>query len=546
MSFSPSSPRARHAVAGLLLLSGALAPAAAAALCPAFVAPTGYAASGPSCGPDAATGATCPVSCDSAAGFVGTATNAVCLASDQWTAPTGCTLASCPTPAPPTGYAVSCPSRIFGATCSIACNAAAGYVGAPSSPLSTCELGGWSVPFSSLTGCQLASCGAFQAPAGYAASCSSTSFGGTCTLSCDAAQGYEGAPVHTSSVCQLNEQWSIAGAALSGCALHDCGAPVAPAGTTVACAGTTWGSTCSLACDAAAGFLGTVSPASTACTLAGWSPAAGSATGCALADCGPLTFANADASDCTAHSRHGEGCAVACNAGFSGTPSAVCSASGAWVLGGSCDAIACWPSPATNGESCGGSGETCLSGACETPAAGQLCALPADLTLGVASTFPLDAQHDLLSTGGCTGGVLAGKDVFVRATVAAGDYRLSANAGAGSAVQAVALAGCSPAPCSPLALSPDATFLSTTVRFDAAETAVLAVHVLDPVTAGTLTVTLVREAAPPATPASPGRSGSGSGCASGTGGLGASCVLAALGLLSIRRRTARPGRARAR
>jgi hypothetical protein len=526
MTISTSIPAARLAVVRALLLSAVLAPAPANALCGAFVAPTGYAAYG-ACGPDATAGTICDVGCNSAVGYIGAATDAVCMADDQWTSPSGCVLASCSVPAPPTGYAVSCPGRTYGSSCAIACDDAAGYVGSPTSPSSTCLLGGWSTPFSSLGGCALATCGDLQPPPGYAASCTGASFGSTCSLSCAAADGYEGVPSHTSAVCQLNGQWSLSGTVLSGCSVHDCGVAVGPPGYALTCdGGTTYGSTCSVACDAAAGFLGTPSQASTACTFSGWSPDPGAATGCALADCGPLTFANADVSDCDAHSRHGETCAVACNAGFAGSPSASCSASGTWTTGGSCDAIACWPSPSTNGDACGGSGQTCLSGACVTPAAGQLCALPADLALGVASTFPLDGQHDLLSTGGCTGGVLAGRDVFVRAAVTAGDYRLSVNSTAGSAVQAVVLGGCSAAACAPLALAPDAAFLSTTVHFDAAGDVVLALHVLDPVPAGTLVVTLAREA-PPEEP--------GSGCASGGAGLGVLGLFAALRLLSTGR-----------
>jgi uncharacterized protein (TIGR03382 family) len=197
---------------------------------------------------------------------------------------------------------------------------------------------------------------------------------------------------------------------------------------------------------------------------------------------------------------------------------------------GSCEPIACYSVPETNGESCGNGGETCLSGACVLPAAGQLCSTPVDLEFGAAESFAADALHDLLSVQ-CEGPLAPGRDLFVRAAVSAGDHRIAVDRGAG-AVQVFVLDGCPESRCDPVNLSGPTVTRTGTLSFASDGTVVVAVRLLDPQDADTVSVTLERISVPP----EPGPDGGGCAAGSGPGGLVA-LLGAILALARSRRRT---------
>ena len=54
--------------------------------------------------------------------------------------------------------------------------------------------------------------------------------------------------------------------------------------------------------------------------------------------CGTLNFTNVNTTSCGTSYAEGAACAIRCNAGYTGSPVATCSASGSWQTGGTCTA----------------------------------------------------------------------------------------------------------------------------------------------------------------------------------------------------------------
>jgi hypothetical protein len=436
--------------------------------------------------------------------------------------------AQCSAFAPPTGYAASCTGTgtAVGDSCAVSCATAAGYWGTPAPSSSTCQAGGtWSA--TTFTGCVLVTCPAPSAPTGYAITCGGgRTWGSTCAVSCDDTVGYVGSPTLSLVTCGNGGLWSPATGTLSGCALAVCPAPSARIEYAFSCPGTSFGDTCTVGC--ATGAVGTPVVATITCGLefgvGVWSTPPDSNSGCALVDCGTPSIDGADATGCAGNTVYGSTCTPPCVAGHSGSPSALCTAAGTWSITGGCSPIPCWPSPGTNGDSCGTGGEACLSGTCAVPAAGQLCPLPATLAHGVARVFSLDAQHDLLAATRCPGDLAAGKDVFVEFGASAGRrYLLEASADGAAGLDAVLLDSCAATACATLDAQATSSTLVATLEPASAGTVVVAVHIRGaPVGASAgVTVSLIPEPPPPPpptpTPTPTPSGGSSSGCATAPG-----------------------------
>ena len=232
-----------------------------------------------------------------------------------------CVSPNCAFPMAGPGTVVNCLGMGHGDSCSLACDAANGYVGTPSSGTATCAYGDWSVDFGSVTGCVLADCGQPSAT-GYVFTCTGTTFGSTCGIAC--AAGFDGTPAPVT--CGFDQAWSQ----VSGCAPANCAFPMAGPGTVVNCLGMGHGDSCSLACDAANGYVGTPSSGTATCAYGDWSVDFGSVTGCVLADCGQPAAAPGYVFTCTG-TTFGSTCGVACAAGYVGTPAPVtCGFDQAW------------------------------------------------------------------------------------------------------------------------------------------------------------------------------------------------------------------------
>ena len=233
-----------------------------------------------------------------------------------------CVSPNCAFPMAGPGTVVNCLGMNHGDSCSLACDAANGYLGTPSSGTATCAYGDWSVDFGSVTGCVLADCGQPATTPGYLFTCTGTTFGSTCGVAC--AAGYDGTPAPVT--CGFDQAWSPA----SGCAPANCAIPMAGPGTVVNCLGMDHGDTCSLACDAANGYVGTPSSGTATCAYGDWSVDFGSVTGCVLADCGQPATTPGYVFTCTG-TTFGSTCGVACAAGYIGTPAPVtCGFDQAW------------------------------------------------------------------------------------------------------------------------------------------------------------------------------------------------------------------------
>lgn len=161
-----------------------------------------------------------------------------------------------------------------------------------------------------------------------------TSFMETCRLSC--APGYSGSPTAS---CQDSGSWVYSG----DCQTMDCGPPMHPSGplrVDVVDCSTFYGDSCVMSCKA--GFLGM--PAAV-CSPAGIWSYSGACTEFAgdslVIACGlPAHPAGAvPASDDACNLFYGHVCRMSCPAGQSGTPAAVCTASGTWQYTGSCSPL---------------------------------------------------------------------------------------------------------------------------------------------------------------------------------------------------------------
>jgi hypothetical protein len=119
-----------------------------------------------------------------------------------------CLSPNCAVPTAGPGMVVNCLGADHGDACSLACDAASGYVGTPSSGTATCAYGEWSIDFAAVTGCVLAECGQ-PAATGYVFTCTGTTFGATCNVACS--DGYLGSPAPVT--CEFDQNWST----VSGC-----------------------------------------------------------------------------------------------------------------------------------------------------------------------------------------------------------------------------------------------------------------------------------------------------------------------------------------
>jgi len=96
-----------------------------------------------------------------ASGYTGTAATLTCRADGTWSAQSGCTIVNCGTPSVSSAYNLGSGSTTYGSTYSLSCNSSAGYSGTASSI--TCQANGtWSAP----SGCSAGSCGQIKASTG--------------------------------------------------------------------------------------------------------------------------------------------------------------------------------------------------------------------------------------------------------------------------------------------------------------------------------------------------------------------------------------------
>ncbi len=157
---------------------------------------------------------------------------------------------------------------------------------------------------------------------GYTISAGSSTVTSTRTVACDT--GYSGTA--STITCQSSETWTLA----TGCAIRDCGTPVASTGYSIS-AGTTTTYLSSYTMSCASGFSGTAT--SITCQSDGlWS----SSSGCTIRDCGTVTPETGYANG-SGLTTFGSSFTMSCASGYTGTAaSLVCQSDGTWTAQSGC------------------------------------------------------------------------------------------------------------------------------------------------------------------------------------------------------------------
>lgn len=155
-------------------------------------------------------------------GYTGTATKITCQASGLWTSFSGCIPVDCQQPVVSALYSVCAGSSGYLATRQVSCTA--GYKGSPQ-PVTCGATGAWSAP----SGCTAATCVA-PVQTGYKFSTGTNlALAATRTVTCDTAAGYTGAPVPTTVTCSVCGNAASWLPALAGCNKGNSTATAAPA-----------------------------------------------------------------------------------------------------------------------------------------------------------------------------------------------------------------------------------------------------------------------------------------------------------------------------
>jgi len=180
-------------------------------------------------------------------------------ATSTWDDDSPCVLVQCQAPADTAGGTFTCagsPST-FGDTCNLDCDSSSGYSGDTEI---TCnqDNGDGTATWDATPICTLMICAAPTVPAGGTMSCdgSTTAWEGECTLECDADQGYQGDKTLTCNT--DNGDGTVGWDSAVECTLMQCEPPIEIDNGVWDCAGTNtdFGSTCTLRCDIANGYVG--------------------------------------------------------------------------------------------------------------------------------------------------------------------------------------------------------------------------------------------------------------------------------------------------
>jgi len=257
-------------------------------------------------------GSTRTVTCE--VGYTGTASQVTCQSNLSWSVSSGCSIRDCGAPGAITGYVFASGATTYGSSLTSSC--ATGYTGSGTS-ITCSSSASWSSP----SGCTIVSCPSSPTQTGYTIAAGASTYGSTRTVTC--ATGYTGTA--SSITCQASAAWTAA----SGCALVNCGTPVAGAGYALGSGGTTYGSTYTMTC--ATGYTGAAS--SISCQSSGaWS----NSSGCSVVTCSTnptqtgYTFASGA-------STYGATRTASCASGYSGSGSAIsCQSSGSWTSSSGC------------------------------------------------------------------------------------------------------------------------------------------------------------------------------------------------------------------
>eukprot|EP01079_Euglenida_sp_SAG-EU17-18_P001728 gene1728-453_t len=243
--------------------------------------------------------------------------SAVCQPSGEWLYGGDCDPVGCGPPVHPSRAAEpqQCQTT-WGQPCLLTC--ATGYGG---NPTALCQASGeWAY-----TGtCMVVGCGSPSHPSGQLVDvlACGTSFGQDCNMQCK--NGYNGAPT---AECGSRGQWIYEGQ----CNALDCGVPQHPSGDFVSFG------TCSYSFGGS-GYQG--DPAAVCLASGAWSY-----TGvCLEVNCGPVrhpSTPNLQVIDAACQRSVGSYCFRVCNAGYTGTPGAVCQATGLWDYSGACTEVGC-------------------------------------------------------------------------------------------------------------------------------------------------------------------------------------------------------------
>ncbi|XP_066294198.1 P-selectin-like isoform X3 [Branchiostoma lanceolatum] len=259
-----------------------------------------------------------------------------CEATGQWDKPAQCDPVTCNPPEDPPHGSYLCQGHMFSDSCDVSCDV--GYVPETDDTLGCSLTGNWTAfPRGNTTemenalsadviipqtlACVIADCGNISIPAHGDVTCTGTTYGETCHLTCR--DGYERLS-QDNFTCQIHGD--TAQATWSGepdCVAVSCGAPPEFPNTAIQCAsGHTYGNTCGVTC--ADGYEGTNHQNVTCHSTGNWSLQTGAALQpvvggsdlfCQKKDCGNLTAPANGVLTCNG-TRYQDSCRLACEPGY--------------------------------------------------------------------------------------------------------------------------------------------------------------------------------------------------------------------------------------
>ncbi|CAH1272771.1 SELP [Branchiostoma lanceolatum] len=256
-----------------------------------------------------------------------------CEATGHWDKPALCDPVTCSPPEDPPHGSHLCQGHVFSDRCDVSCDA--GYVPETYDTLGCSWTGNWTAfPKGNTTemetalsadavvpqtlACVIADCGNISIPAHGDVTCTGTTYGETCHLTCQ--DGYERLKYET-FLCQVHR----AKATWSGepeCIPVSCGAPPGFPNTAIQCAsGHTYGNTCGVTC--ADGYEGTNHQNVTCHSTGNWSLQAGALQPvvggpdlfCQKKDCGNLSNPDNGVLTCSG-TRYQDSCRLECEPGY--------------------------------------------------------------------------------------------------------------------------------------------------------------------------------------------------------------------------------------
>ena len=325
----------------------------------------------------AAVGSSCSLSCSSGFALLSGSLSPVCGGGGwEGVATCGCPAVS---PAASSYMSGSCGVTAVGSGCTLSCNA--GMELSQGSLTRSCGAGGWGADFGSC------GCAAYTPEAGrhLSGSCSTTSVGSTCSLSCGA-----GLVLLSGTLNPVCVSEGFVNVAVCGCDVH---VPSVTKYVSGNCTAAQVGSTCTLPCNP--GLVVSTGTLTQTCSSNGWSEFGVCGCPAFTPEAGRLMTGS-----CAAGSLVGSACTLECNSGLSltaGSLTPTCGVNG-WVGLGSCGSalastqraalvdlfslIPGWSDPGTH--ACSWTGVTCGSGdstvvTVQLPSSGLVGALPASL-----------------------------------------------------------------------------------------------------------------------------------------------------------------------